>query len=88
MGRVYRLLKMGKYSPKLSAATPVYVAAVLEYLTAEILELAGSAARDNNKARIIPRHLHLAIRTDQELNILLADVMIAQGGVLPGINGR
>jgi hypothetical protein len=67
------------------AGAPFYLAAVLEYLSAEILELAGNAARDNKKTRIIPRHLQLAIRNDEELNKLLSGVTIAQGGVLPNI---
>jgi len=33
--------------------------------------------------RIIPRHLQLAIRNDEELNKLLSDIVISQGGVIP-----
>uniref|UniRef100_A0AAX7W6Q2 Histone H2A n=1 Tax=Astatotilapia calliptera TaxID=8154 RepID=A0AAX7W6Q2_ASTCA len=50
-----------------------------------ILELAGNAARDNKKTRIIPRHLQLAVRNDEELNKLLGGVTIAQGGVCNSI---
>ena len=64
------------HAERFGAGAPVYLAAVLEYLSAEILELA---------IRIIPRHLQLAVRNDEELNKLLAGVTIAQGGILPNI---
>lgn len=85
VGRVHRFLRKGNYAHRVGAGAPVYLSAVLEYLAAEILELAGNAARDNKKSRIIPRHLQLAVRNDEELNKLMSGVTLAQGGVLPNI---
>ncbi|XP_062172765.1 probable histone H2A.4 [Alnus glutinosa] len=86
VGRIGRYLKQGRYSKRVGTGAPVYLAAVLEYLAAEVLELAGNAARDNKKNRIIPRHVLLAVRNDEELGKLLSGVTIAHGGVLPNIN--
>ena len=59
MRRVHRYLRRGGYAERIGSLAPVYMAAVLEYLAAEILELAGNAARDNKKTRIVPRHVQV-----------------------------
>jgi histone H2A len=88
VGRVGSHLRKGGYAERVGAGAGVYLAAVLEYLTAEILELAGNAARDNKRSRIVPRHIQLAVRNDEELNNLLKGVTIASGGVLPNIHAQ
>ena len=86
VGRLSRFMKQGKFAERIGAGAPVYMAAVLEYLAAEVLELAGNAAKDNKKTRIVPRHIQLAIRNDEELNKLMANTVIANGGVIPYIH--
>ena len=86
VGRMARYLRQGGFAKRVGAGAPVYMAAVLEYLTAELLELAGNAAKDNKRSRIIPRHVQLAVRNDEELNKFLGGVTVAQGGVLPNIH--
>ncbi|GAB1605974.1 histone H2A [Argonauta hians] len=73
--RIHRLLLKGKYADRIHAEAPVYLTAVIEYLTGMVLELAGYASRDNNKNRILARHIHSAIGKDEELNKLLSGVI-------------
>lgn len=51
VGRVHRILREGNYAPRVGVGAAVYLTAVLEYLSAEILELAAKAAQDNGKSR-------------------------------------
>lgn len=86
VSRIHRYLKRDCIKRRIRAGAPVYLSAVLEYLCAEVLELAGNAARDNKRRVISPRHVLLAVANDDELNRLLKGVTISQGGVLPHIH--
>jgi histone H2A len=85
VARIHASLKKGKYAEHVNKLASVYLTAVIEYLVAEVLELAGAQAKDFGKTRITPRHIQLAIRSDLELNDLLKDVTIANGGIYPNV---
>ena len=85
VGRLNRFMKQGRYSDRFSRSAGIFMAGVLEYLTAEIIELAGSVCEENKKKTISPKHLNLAVRSDPELNKLMHTITISQGGMLPNI---
>lgn len=85
MSRVLRHLRKRKCAKRVRIFSGVYLATALEYLVAEIWELAGNEAKVDKKKRISPRHIMLAIRKDDALNDLLQGVTISSSGVVPNI---
>lgn len=84
--KILKRLRIGKRAKRMvKPEAAVFVAAVIEYLCVEVLELSGDVAHQAKRLRITPRHLQLAIRTDEELNVVFKDVTISEGGVLPNI---
>lgn len=73
--RIYENLQQGEYSKKIEKDAAVYLSAVLEYLTAEVIELAGNSARDKRRKRILPSDIDNVINSDEELNRLLGSVL-------------
>jgi len=86
VGRVNRKLRKGVFADRISTTAGVYLAAVMEYLAAEVLEAAGDSAKGYKKKRITPRHIRLAVRNDRDLNKLLGECNWQEGGVRPAIH--
>lgn len=87
VGRIARMLKHGRYSERVGLGAPVYLAAVLEYLVAELLEVSAMVVKDSKKNRIIPRYIFLGLKEDEEFNKLFQHTTITTSGVKPDNKG-
>jgi histone H2A len=72
----------------ISASAPVYLSAVLEYLTYEILDLSLNYCKDNKRGRITIRDIEISVRNDEELDKIFRklNVSFIGGGVIPFIH--
>ncbi|KAM5243478.1 histone H2A-Bbd type 1-like [Hipposideros larvatus] len=83
VSRVDRLLRedrADRYFQRLSWSTPVFLAGVLEYLTANVLELAGQEAYNHQKVLITPEHVQ-RVMDSNHLNHLF------EGDTTPQVDG-
>ena len=90
-GLQFDVLKTAKFCYEhevynLSTASVVGLSAIMEYLIAEILELAGNATRDSRREQIIPKDIMLAIKADEELDELFKNMIIPKSGVVPHVH--
>ena len=74
---------MKPYAKRIAVKGAICLSAAMQYLCAEVIDISGNMARQDNKMRIDARHIQLAVRTDQALNKMLANVLIASGGFVP-----
>lgn len=86
VARINKRLKAGRYARRIGLTAAVYMASVLEYLVAEVLELAGNCARYFRKQRVFPRCIQLTLLHDKELFQLTRGAIVPQGGVKPFIH--
>ena len=73
VARCNRMLKQGRYGRRVGGSAGAYMAAVLEYVAAEILELAADEAEAKKQRTLKPKHLGRAVQSDGELGKLMAN---------------
>ena len=83
--RFMRMMRRDGLNQRIGKGSSICMAAVVEYLTSEIMEIAGTIAQEDHRKRINNRDLYFAIRKDEELSKLYSDIVVHEGGVIPHI---
>ena len=76
VGRIKRHLKQNDPHNRVTKGSAVFLAAVLEYLSCEVLEIAGNVAKREKRARITPRMINEVFQTDEDFNRSLRDSIL------------
>lgn len=76
-----------EFNSRIGVSAAIYMAAVIEFIMSEILELAGIVTKGNEAVKIKSRDVFFAIENDDELKSLASKLNIEFGeaGVLPKI---
>ena len=86
VSRVGRWLREKNMVSRVGKTAAVSLAGIMEYLTSEILELAGNICEEDKRKRITPKHLQQAVRSDDEFAKLMANTVLSNGGVAPNVH--
>ncbi|XP_010078968.1 PREDICTED: histone H2A-beta, sperm-like, partial [Pterocles gutturalis] len=71
VSRVDKQLRRGGFAERFGASAPVYLAAVLQWVTHKTMDAAGKISKKSNQQRISPLHLHRAVQKSSVLKQLL-----------------
>ncbi|XP_045644908.1 LOW QUALITY PROTEIN: histone H2A-Bbd type 2/3-like [Ursus americanus] len=78
VSHVERLLREGRYAQRLGSSAPVFLAAIIQYLTAKVLELAGNEAQNSGGTRITPALVDMAVHNHALLSGFFGTTTISQ----------
>ncbi|XP_013926859.1 PREDICTED: histone H2A-beta, sperm-like [Thamnophis sirtalis] len=75
VSRIDRFLRKGDYAERMGSGASVYMTAVLQYLTYDLVDIAGNIAMGDGRRRIAPGHLRQAVSNDSELQSVFGGVL-------------
>lgn len=84
VAKVNKHLRQAHKSSRVGGGAPIYLAGVLEYAAAEILEMAMAGM--SKRKRITPTDILCGVRSDRELNIMLSGTSVFVGDRVTGVS--
>ena len=86
VGRTFNRMKKTKMMPRISRKAAIALAASLQYLLEEVLEVAVGVTAQRKQKQIKPSAINVSIKEDAEMSKFVGRLIIRQGGVIPHIH--